>query len=79
MGLQGHSGRFVYSKDPVMVVPSLSEEMSQPPLPLNVSLLSAYHPGVTALTGGFAECTENITVTYTFNHSNFLSEQLFFP
>lgn len=58
MGLQGHSGHFVHSKGPIMVVSSQSEEMSQPAIPLNVSLLSAYHLGVIALTGGFADCTK---------------------
>lgn len=59
MGLQVHSGHLVYSKDLTMVISSHSEEMSQPPIPQNVSLFSAYRLGGVALTGGFEDCTNN--------------------
>lgn len=59
MGLRVHSGHFVYSKDLIMAISSCSEEMPQPPIPLNVSLFSAYHLGGVALTGGFEACTKN--------------------
>ena len=45
MGLKVHSGHFVYSEDPIIVISSYSEEMAQPSIPLNVSFFSAYHLG----------------------------------
>lgn len=82
MGLQRHSGHLVYSKGPIMVVSSQSEEMSQPPTPLNVSFLSAYHLGVIALTGGFAGCTKYAKIKEHYSHIHlqpleFFSAQLF--
>lgn len=70
MGLQGHSGHF-YSKGSIMVVSSQSGEMSQPPIPLNVSLLSAYHLGVLALTDGFTDCSKYAKIKEHYSHIHF--------
>lgn len=59
MGLKVHSGHFVYSKVLIIVISSYSKERPQPPIPLNVSLFSAYHLGGVALSGGFEDCTNN--------------------
>lgn len=55
IGLKVHSGHFVNSKDLTVVISSDSEEMPQPPIPLNVSLFSAYHLGGVAVTSGFED------------------------
>lgn len=55
MGGKMHSGHFVHAEDLIMIISSLCEEMSQPPMPLNVSLCSTYHLGGVAVTHGFED------------------------